>query len=271
MKTISHWASRHIALSRFILIVLGCINFLSGILLGITFLKETPLWLTNLLGLGIVCLIFFLEKKYRQRKMTTPTESSYQHRTKTMMGFYFCNFLLAFGLGQVLLNHAQDFNKQNSSYTVLKSVVEPTIPSVLPRSALSDNSSIAKTSAIKKQKKINKISFWIAKKVAKWQHKMTGENGSTHIYGVWMLLLGIFSAVASAPLACGLSCGGAPALAIAVLLIGLGCLVGGIYLVVKYGYKGEAKSKNDRSLQTALWITSIALIVGYIIAAVSGN
>ena len=64
MKTISHWASRHIALSRLILIILGCINFLSGILLGINFFKEMSLGLTNLLGLGIVCVIFLLEKRY---------------------------------------------------------------------------------------------------------------------------------------------------------------------------------------------------------------
>ncbi len=261
MKTISHWASRHIALSRLILIILGCINFLSGILLGINFFKEMPLWLTNLLGLGIVCLIFFLEKRYQQGKIDTPTESSYQRRTQTMMGFYFCNFLLAIVLGQVLLNNAQDFEKQNPTYTVLKSVVEPT----------GNTPSVAKTIEIKKQKKINKISFWIAKKVAKWQHKMTNENGSANIYGVWMLLLGIFSAAASAPLACAISCGGIPALAIVVLLIGLGCLVGGIYLVAKYGYKGEAKSKNDKSIQTVLLITSIALVIGYIIALASGT
>ena len=261
MKTISHWASRHIALSQFILIVLGFTNFLSGVLLGINFLKDMPLWLTNLLGLGIVCLIFLLEKHYRQAKITAQAESSYRRRTQSIMGFYFCNFLLAIVLGQVLLNHAQDFKKQNPEYTVLKSVVEPH----------HSTPSVAKTIEIKKQKKINKISFWIAKKVAKWQHKMTNENGSANIYGVWMLLLGIFSAAASAPLACAISCGGIPALAIVVLLIGLGSLVGGIYLVAKYGYKGEAKSKNDKSLQTVLLITGIALIIGYIIALASGT
>lgn len=261
MKTISHWASQHIALSRFILILLGCINFSSGVLLGINFLKETPLWLTNLLGFGIVSLIFLLEKRYRQAKTTTQTEFTYQHRTNTMMGFYFCNFLLAIVLGQVLLNHAQDFNKQNPKYTVLQSVVEPN----------HSTPSVAKAIEIKKQKKINKISFWIAKKVAKWQHKMTDENGSANIYGVWMLLLGIFSAAASAPLACAISCGGIPALAIVVLLVGLGCLVGGIYLIAKYGFKGESKSKNDKSLQTFLLITSIALIIGYIIALASNG
>ena len=261
MKTISYGASQHIALSRFILIVLGFTNFFSGVLLGINFLKDMPLWLTNLLGFGIIWLIFLLEKRYRSANTVTKGESLYQRRTTIMMGFYFCNFFLAIGLGQVLFHHAQDFNNQTPTYTVVKSVVEPHY----------STPSVAKAIEIKKQKKINKISFWIAKKVAKWQHKMTDETGSANIYGVWMLLLGILSAAASAPLACAISCGGIPALAIVVLLIGLGSLVGGIYLVAKYGYKGEAKSKNDKNLQTILLITSIAMIIGYIIALASGT
>ena len=253
MKAISYWASRHIAASRFLLILLGVINFLSGVLIGINFWETTPLWFINLMGVGIVCSMVFIEKQYRKGKMTTNPNTAYQRRNKVLTGIYLCNFLLAIVFGQMLHNHTQRLDVQNPSYTTLKSAVvyNNTIPPVL---------------VVKKPYKINKGALWIAKKVVKWQNKFTNEGSGKNINGLWMLILGILSAVASVPLACGLACGNIPALAIVVLLLGLGSLVGGIYFIAKYGVKSEAKSKGDERLQTALLIVGIVLIAGVVIA-----
>lgn len=256
MKAVSYWASQHIAASRLLLIILGVVNFLSGVLLGINFIENTPLWVINLLGLGIVCGILFIEKQYRKAKTATSPNVSYLRRNKAVLGLYLCNFLLAIVLGQVLLNHAQNVEQQNTVYVTLQSAIEHhnVPPSVLE---------------VKKQKKINKVSLWIAKKVLKWQNKFANEGSGKNINGLWMLILGILSAAASAPLACGLACSNIPALAIVVILLGLGCLAGGIFFIAKYGVKSEVKSKSDQNLQKIVLIVGIALIAGLIITLLS--
>ena len=158
----------------------------------------------------------------------------------------------------MLLHHAQRFETQNPEYRTIKSAIEHKnlTPSVLE---------------VKKLKKINKASLWIAKKVAKWKNKFANEGSGKNINGLWMLILGILSLAASVPLACALSCGGAEALAIVVLLIGLGNFVGGMYLIIKYGIKKESISKKDETLQTILLISGIAMVIGGIISLITNN
>ena len=250
MKSISTWASQHILFTRYLLASLGIINLIVGVLLGINFFTHLPLWFVNVVGVGIVGFIFWIRKRTNNSTIKDK-QLAYQLRTKALMGLYFCNFLLSIVAGQIMLNHVSDFKMHTSEYTVLKSIVE-------------SQSSTPSVSEVKKQKKINKISLWISKKVAKYQKIFTGDSeGTKNIYGVWMLLVGLFSAFVSGPLACGLACANMSALAVIVILLGLGSLIGGIYLVARYGFKGVEKRKADKIIQNIL----IGLGIGFLIAA----
>jgi hypothetical protein len=133
MKAISYWASRHITTTRILLIILGIINFLSGVLMGINFSKTPSLWFINIAGIGIVCSMVFIEKHHRKAQKTTSPNMFYARQNKAFGGLYFCNFLLAILFGQMLLNHTQNLDIQNSEYTTRHSAVEfsNATPSVL--------------------------------------------------------------------------------------------------------------------------------------------
>ena len=92
----------------------------------------------------------------------------------------------------------------------------------------------------KKELRHIKREHYYDKVMMKWQAALNKDvNGLSKTAMILLGILGIILAVLSVPLACGLACNKQEALAVIILLLGVGCLVGAIILFIRAARKGK--------------------------------
>lgn len=222
MKALSYWASRHVFASRFLLVIFGIIKGCIGTIIGYGLLQNVP----SSLMLGIMFLLIgvykFAEWRYdRLRSYGKLTIERYFRLRYAVIGIMYTSlFGLYMFVGNVIFHYQAA--GETTMQTINSIVYDPSV------------------SVDKKELKQIKRQHYYDKVMLKWQATLGKDaDGMSKSGMIWLGILGIVLGVLSAPLACGIWCNHQEALAVVVLLLGIGCIVGAIILFVKAGKKGK--------------------------------
>ena len=229
MKAISHWASRHVFASRFLLVVFGIIKGCIGTIIGYGLLQNVPPPLMVGIMFGLIAVYKFAEWRYdRLRSYGKLTIERYFRLRYMVIGTM---YTALFGLYMFIGNAVYQY--------------QPTIETAVQtiNSIIHDPS----VSLDKKELRQIKRQHYYDKVMLKWQATLGKDaDGMSKNGMIWLGILGIVLGILSAPLACGLACNNQEALAVIVLLLGVGCIVGAIILFVKAGRKGKMERQQKR-------------------------
>ena len=222
MKAISYWASRHVFATRFLLVVVGIIKGCIGTIIGYGLLQNVPTeWMLGSM-FTLIAVYKFAEWRYDQlRSFGKLTIERYFRLRYSVIGTM---YVALFGLYMCVGNAVYHFQP----------TLEQAVQTV--NSIISDPS----VSIDKKEQRQLKRQHYYDKVMMKWQATLGKDVNSMSKGGmIWLGILGIVLGVVSVPAACGLACNKQEALAVVVLLLGVGCIVGAIILFVKAGKKGR--------------------------------
>jgi hypothetical protein len=230
MKTISYWASRHILHTRLILIFIEILKACIAVNLGYIFFKAITPTLANI-GAFVLCLIlWFAEKQYDKQLSTTKHQVSsyYALRQRILALIYTAQIGLLMLIGVSVHNYKP--LQEPANQPIMLSMIElneTATPSVLSE----------KLSEKKAEKSIKKSfrSKLYDRFMHKWQKHLAANEGTPNktlfiILGILLIIAGIFFGLT---LACGISCGTTTTNYVIFALLTVGCLGGGIWLLIK--------------------------------------
>ena len=222
MKALSYWASRHVFATRILLIVAGIIKGCIGTIIGYGLLKNVPSEIMLTVMFLFIAVYKIAEGQYdRLRSFRKLNIKQYFQLRYTVIGIMYTALL---GLYMFVGNAV--YRYQPTAETVIQTV-----------NSIIQNHSV---SVDKKEMRQIKRQHYYDKMMIKWQATLRKDaDGMSKTTMILLGILGVVLAVASVPLACGLACNNQEALAVIVLLLGVGCLVGGIILFVKAGRKDK--------------------------------
>ncbi|MBD2751632.1 hypothetical protein [Spirosoma validum] len=224
MRQLSYWASTHTKLAILFIVLIEILKNWAGFRFGYRFLPALPLPVIELVVLGIVTGVLLIETKYSDQ-INVPFLSKadrYQLRTRST----FCLFMASFLLFIVLGNRFHYFlSPQPGDFTVQASVnrVERFSYESKDSSTIDD---------VQKTRPLTRKVLRKEQQLAKYKHAQRPKEKSTGAY-ILLFLLGVGLALLGSGLACQLACAGQGVAAVLVGLVSLGCLVGGIYFLVK--------------------------------------
>ncbi len=230
MKAISYWASHHVLATRFLLIVVGIIKGCIGTIIGYGLLQNVPAeWMLGSM-FSLIVIYKLAEWRYNQlRSFGKLTIERYFRLRYSVIGTM---YVALFGLYMCVGNAVYRYQP----------TIEATVQTV--NAIISDPS----VSIDKKEQKQLKRQHYYDKVMMKWQATLGKDvNGMSKSGMIWLGILGIVLGILSAPVACGLACNKQEALAVVVLLLGVGCIVGAIILFIKAGKKGRMERQQKGS------------------------
>ncbi len=230
MKVLSYWASRHVFASRFLLVVFGILKGCIGTIIGYGLLQNIPTSLMLGIMFGLIAVYKFAEWRYdRLRSYGKLTIERYFRVRYAVIGIMYTSL---FGLYMFIGSAV--FHYQAVGETAIQ-----TINSIVYAPSVSVD---------KKEMKQIKRQHYYEKVMLKWQATLGKDaDGMSKNGMIWLGILGIVLGILSVPLACGLACNNQEALAVIVLLLGIGCIVGAIILFVKAGRKGKMQRQKKGS------------------------
>lgn len=246
MKTISHWANRHVRVAILIIVLCEVFNAFSGLLLGMNLLEGWPigglLLLAVVVGGGAVLV----------RLKFNPSQP-YAVARRWLFGAFLGNFLLFGVLGGLW---AESIQTPTPNRAVWGS-----------RRAIMRSDSVVKTDNLRST---NQLQANFLRK----SQKADDQSGKRIGY-VLLFLLSLGLAYVGTALACNLVCAGYGVLGVLVFVLGLGVLAGGIFYLIRAFDKEIVplremdKPKRRRTLRR-FWISWLALIGGFIAWALVG-
>ncbi len=235
MKALSFWASRHVFASRFLLIVFGIIKGCIGTIIGYGLLQNAPASLMLGIMFALITVYKFAEWQYDTlRSYGKLTIERYFRLRYMVIGTM---YTALFGLYLIVGNAVYQYQPTGeTTVQTMNSIIHD--PSV---------------SVDKKELKQIKRQHYYDKVMLKWQSRLGKDaDGMSKNGMIWLGILGIVLGILSAPLACGLACNKQEALAVIVLLLGVGCIVGAIILFVKAGRKGKMERQQKGSATSSV-------------------
>lgn len=246
MKTISHWANRHVRVAILIIICCEVFNAFSGLLLGMNLLEGWPigdlLVLAVVLGGGAVLV----------RLQFSPTQP-YVVARRWLFGAFLGNFLFFGVLGGLWAESVQTPTPNRAVWG--------------SRQAIMRSDSVVKTDNLRSTNQLQ------AKFLQK--NKKADDQSGKRIGYVLLFLLSLVVTYLTSFLACSLACSGYGVLAVLVFVLGLGALAGGIFLLTRAFDKEivplrEMDQPKRRRTLRRFWISWLALIGGIIAWALVG-
>lgn len=230
MKALSYWASHHVFATRVLLIFAGIIKGCIGTIIGYGLLKNVSPDIMLVVMFLLIVVYKITEWQYdRLRSFGKLNIKQYFQLRYTVIGIMYTALL---GLYMFVGNAV--YRYQPTAETVIQTV----------NSIIEDPS----VSVDKKELRQIKRQHYYDKVMIKWQATLRKDtDGMSNTTMILLGILGVLLAIASVPLACGLACNNQEALAVVVLLLGVGCLVGGIILFVKASKLSKLKRQKNIS------------------------
>ncbi|QDK80963.1 hypothetical protein EXU85_21025 [Spirosoma sp. KCTC 42546] len=203
MKTLSYWASRHVSLAIFLIILGELANGVNGVLLGATLVGEFPLIYLYVCMLVLIGLAIYVQLSARQ----LPSATHYWLGRRWLFVAFLSNFLL-FGLLGGIWNQRVQTQQSTASVFGGRRIV-------VAGDSLSPVDSVRRST----QPEI----------------KATPSDTPKSPRGLYIVLgiLGIAVAYVVTGLACNIACAGNGFLALLAFYLGLGGLAGSFYYVSK--------------------------------------
>jgi hypothetical protein len=255
MKTLSHWASRHIWQSRIILILLGIIQGAIFVNIGFAVLKDLPIGFNKILiclSLLSFLIISFIYKK--KIKDIQTVERYYQFRNRCVGGIYFCMMTLMMLWGNTIYNMPESID--NQYFSIRNSAIEQsTTPSVEKQTT--------------NEFKVKKASF-AQRLMLNWKAKMmkrAADGGYSKGGLIALFFLGIGTFLLAIPITCGLICANLGVLAVILALSGITALILGIYFLI-LGVKPDAtlaQRTPDQHKKDRRWAKVLAVLAGIMV------
>ena len=234
MKTISYWASRHILHARIVLIFIEILKACIAVNLGYILLKGITPTLANIMALILCLVLWAAEKQYDKQLTDTKHQVSlyYALRQRILALVYICQIGLLMLIGASINNYKPLQEPVNQQ--IMQSMIElheTATPSVF-------SEKITEKSLEKQTDKTIKKTFrskLYDRFMHKWQKHLAANEGTPNktlfiILGILLILAGIFFGLT---LACGISCGTTTTNYVIFTLLTVGCLGGGIWLLIK--------------------------------------
>lgn len=238
MKTISYWASRHILHARIVLIFIEILKACIAVNLGYILLKGITPTLANIMALILCLVLWAAEKQYDKQLTDTKHQVSlyYALRQRILALVYICQIGLLMLIGASINNYKPLQEPVNQQ--IMQSMIElheTATPSVFSEKI---TEKITEKSLEKQTDKTIKKTFrskLYDRFMHKWQKHLAANEGTPNktlfiILGILLILAGIFFGLT---LACGISCGTTTTNYVIFTLLTVGCLGGGIWLLIK--------------------------------------
>jgi len=244
MRKISHWASCHIWLTRFIIIGIYLLLNLMGLFLGDLLFSVgvviKPLFLFAPCSIVLVGLFLYPSQKERNKYR------NFYLRHKTADLFLATSTFLFITYGG---NHLNNIKSAGTSNLYAASVSIP-IPSndtkLLPNKVLRENKDPQpETKKPLSKKELKKM---LKSKLHEWRkhYKEAGSGGKAALI-ILSILVAVGLIFLLSALACSIACSGAEALSIIVLILGVGLIIFLLVRVIQRITKGPSKLRKDKS------------------------
>jgi protein-S-isoprenylcysteine O-methyltransferase Ste14 len=241
MRKISHWASHHTWLTRFIIIgiylLLNLIGLFLGDLLFSVGVVMKPLFLLS--GCFIVLLGLFL---YPSQKEKNKYRNFYlRHKTADLLLAASTFLFITYGGNH--LNNAKPASTSNL-YAASVSLPAKDTRLILNKVSRENKDPQPETKKPLSKKELKKI---LKSKLHEWRkhYKEAGNGGKAALIILSILVAAGLILLLSA-LACSIACSGAEALSIVVLILGVGLIVFLLVRVIQRITKGPRKLKKDK-------------------------
>lgn len=253
MKAISYWASQHVWQARFLLILIGVFRGVVGVLFGFMFLKNMNSIQMNVSLFLLLSIVICVEIYYNRKKRTmlADPDKLYTFKIYCLSILYTLNFALFMLVGNAVYRFEP--TEEWANKTILYSNISSNnAPSVYLE---------------KKEILAQKRLFSLEKLRIKWQQKLRSDESMAkelEFTAVGFLLLLLCCPILFG-LACSAACSGDEVLAVVLLLLTIGSLVGGFYFLVKAARlakkRRETQYDNEKQLKTEKMKTHITTSV----------
>jgi hypothetical protein len=266
MKSLSYWASRHLWLSRFLLILIYIFQGAIFVNIGFAILQDLPIEVYRILLILSTLIIVIISYVYDIKKSSIYTaDGYYRFRNYCVAGIYGCLTILMMLWGNSIYRLPETVD--NQLFSIQKSAIEKTnTPSV--------------SGHFSNGYKIKKVSL-AQRLLLKWKAKMmkrAAEGGYSKggLIALFFLGLGVFSL--AVPTTCGLLCANLGVLAVLSGLSGLAGIIIGVYFLVlglkppeEIAKRTENQHKKDRKLAILLIVLAALLVIGLIAVLATVN
>lgn len=233
---ISKWASKNVALSVGLIIILQFLQIFLGIKVGRGLFQSISSYELAILCILVFSLIFTLQKRFSVLYKHLPKIQRYRPMLRYNALIFLSTFVLSIALG-----------------AHLNSLENPTRNIQL--SATEHHSKVDSTTHVLIQKALEK-----QKAEATFDTEDTKDTGKRVVYFL-LFLLSLVLTYVIAVMACSLACSGYGVVAILVVLLGQGVLGSGIYFFLKIFRKGFIKKwkeldiKEKKKERKRYWLT----------------
>lgn len=239
MKTLSHWASRHVRTAILLLILCEVGNAVNGLLLGMNWLDDWSEGSLLSLIAGLLAGAYFL-----QTQSARVDSMRYWVGRRWLFGAFMTNFLLFILLGGLWASRVQAPTTSHAAWGSRR-VTVPSDTLVRPEKTRSSNPSY-----YEERPAINE--------------RPVGNQTGKRIGFVLLFLLGITLSGYAVGLACSLSCAGNGTLAFLVSLLGVGALGGSFFLLSRaFGRVIKPWKQMNRPERKKVYFRALLLLVGF--------
>ena len=226
MKKISFWASHHILQARLSLIFIEILKGCIAVNLGFMLIKGLSPTMTEIAVLIFGLILFAAERYYHRRRAENRdgSEHFYDLRNRMLVVIYGSQIALYMLVGASLYNF-EPMPAADATQPAVQSMIELHNGTVTALTTHTGSTIIKKTFRSRLYDRF----------MTKWQKHLTGNDSHPNktlfiILGIFLLLSGILTGLS---LVCGISCGAKATNIILFILLTVGCLGGGVWLLIK--------------------------------------
>ena len=242
MRKISHWASRHTWLTRFIIIGIYVLLNLIGLFLGDLLFSVgvviNPLFLFAISSMVLTGLFLYPSRKEKNKYR------NFYLRHKTADLFLASSTFLFLTYGGNHLNNSKP--SRNSNLYAASVSVPANDTRLLPNKVIREN----KDPQPETKKPLSKkaLKKMLKSKLHEWRkhYKEAGSGGKAALI-ILSILVAAGLIFLLAALACSIACSGAEALSVIVLILGVGLIIFLLVRVIQRITKGPRKLRKEKA------------------------
>ena len=237
MNKISTWASYHILQARLLIIFIEILKGCIAVNLGFMLFKGLSPTMTEIAVISLG-LVLFATERYAQRQREEKKnlgKNFYNQRNRILTVIYTCQIALYMLVGASIYNFEPMPAAVSAQPAVLSMIdFNNSIPAVSTAN-----------SGVKKIKKTFRSRLY-DRFMTKWQKHLAGNDRNSDktifiVLGILLMILGVFLGLG---LVCAISCGAKASDLIYFILLTVGSLGGGIWLLIE-AFKKASPSKTD--------------------------
>ena len=226
MNKISTWASYNILQARLLIIFIEILKGCIAVNLGFMLIKGLSPTLTEIAVISFGSVLFATERYYHRRREEKKDlrKRFFNQRNRTLTLIYSCQIALYMLVGASIYNF-EPMPTDVATQPAVQSTIE------FNKSVPTASTPYSSVKTIKKTFRSRLYDRFMTK----WQKHLAGNDSNSYktlfiILGILLILFGFLMGLG---LACGVACGAKASDLIFLILLVVGCVGGGIWLLIK--------------------------------------